>query len=296
MLMRLRTQVHQIRLDLHQARLRGRERAALRRLGEAVADSGWSCGNAEVLRVRSGMEAALAGIEELTEAARASLAADRADFATVATWVKPVVAARGLCASLVLRHRRAAMRRGLEPHYIALGRLAAAEPEYWYPLEREVSAVRARHAGLLAERERRLAPFGATAFPVWSGRALTESLGFSRAVLTQLRSHFLPKAPALAGLAVGWWIARTYTDSHLHSVLRTLGIGKGGTRVVSSSTYEAMSFWLPLLAAALCAYLGERLAAYYAAPRGPSSPLAECGQGAPSAHQNGSGGRRDLVS
>ena len=120
--------------------------------------------------------------------------------------------------------------------------------------------------------------------------------GRCRAVLAQLRSHFLPKAPALAGLAVGWWIARTYTDSHLHSVLRTLGIGKGGTRVVSSSTYEAMSFWLPLLAAALCAYLGERLAAYYAAPRGPRSPLAECGQGAPSGPQNGSGGRRDLVS
>ena len=36
---------------------------------------------------------------------------------------------------------------------------------------------------------------------------------------------------------------------------------------MSSSTYEAMSFWLPLLAAALCAYLGERLAAYYTGPK-----------------------------
>lgn len=32
---------------------------------------------------------------------------------------------------------------------------------------------------------------------------------------------------------------------------------------MSSSTYEAMSFWLPLLAAALCAYLGERIGAFY---------------------------------
>jgi hypothetical protein len=47
------------------------------------------------------------------------------------------------------------------------------------------------------------------------------------------------------------------------SAIRSLGIGSGGTRVVSSSTYEAMTFWLPLLAAALCAYLGERLGAYY---------------------------------
>ncbi|HEX6668420.1 MAG TPA: hypothetical protein VF061_02610, partial [Gemmatimonadales bacterium] len=71
------------------------------------------------------------------------------------------------------------------------------------------------------------------------------------------------------GLCVGWWIANTYTDSHLRSGLRSLGIGSGGTRVVSSSTYEAMTFWLPLLAAALCAYLGERIGAHY---RGRESP------------------------
>jgi hypothetical protein len=86
---------------------------------------------------------------------------------------------------------------------------------------------------------------------------------FGRAVLIQLRSHLLPKGPAIAGLTVGWWIANTYTDSHLRAVARSLGIGSGGTRVVSSSTYESMSFWLPLLAAAMCAYLGERLGAYY---------------------------------
>jgi hypothetical protein len=232
-------------------------------------------------RVQSQMETVLTRMKELADAARASLAEDHADFADVASWMKPVVAARGLCVRLVLRHRRTAIRRTLEPHYIALGKLAAAEPEYWYPLEREVSAVRARHAGIVAERQRRLAPFGATAFPAWSAPVLTESFGLGRAVLAQLRSHFLPRAPALAGLAVGWWIARTYTDSHLRSVLRSVGIGSGGTRVVSSSTYEAMNFWLPLLAAALCAYLGERLAAHYAPTRGRSRPVAECRPGVP---------------
>jgi hypothetical protein len=275
MLSRIRTQAHQLRLDLHQAWLRGRERAALRRLGEAVADSGWSCGNDEVLRVRAEMEA--------------SLEADRADLAVVAPWVKPVVVIRGRCARLVLRHRRAA-------HYIALGKLAAAEPEYWYPLEREVTTVRARHVAVLAERERLLAPFGATAFPAWSARVVTESLGFGRAVLVQLRFHLFPKAPALAGLAVGWWIARTYTDSHLQSVLRSIGIGKGGTRVVSSSTYEAMSFWLPLLAAALCAYLGERLAARYAPSGAPRRAVAECRPEEPAAGPSGPVGRPGLTS
>jgi hypothetical protein len=216
-----------------------------------------------MLRVRSEMEPLRARAEQSSEECRASLAADRDDLVVVAPWIKPVVLLRGVCVRLVLRHRRAAMRREMEPHFIALGKLAAAEPEYWYPLEREVTAVRARNAGLLAERERRLAPFGTTAFPVWSARLVAESIGFGRAVLAQLRAHFLPKAPALVGLAVGWWIAQTYTDSHLRSMLRSIGIGKGGTRVVSSSTYEAMSFCLPLLAAALCAYLGERLAAYY---------------------------------
>jgi hypothetical protein len=30
---------------------------------------------------------------------------------------------------------------------------------------------------------------------------------------------------------------------------------------VSGSTYKAMQFWLPLLAAAACAYAGQRIAA-----------------------------------
>jgi hypothetical protein len=130
-------------------------------------------------------------------------------------------------------------------------------------LERDVATLRDELAATIAERERWVAPFGGRALPAWTARAGTEAAGFGRAVLRQLRSHLVPKAPALAGLAVGWWIANTYTDSHLRSVLRSVGIGSGGTRVVSSSTYEAMSFWLPLLAAALCAYLGERATAYY---------------------------------
>jgi hypothetical protein len=92
---------------------------------------------------------------------------------------------------------------------------------------------------------------------------------FGRALLGQLRSQLLPRAPALAGLAVGWWIANTYTDSHFRSVLRSVGIGQGGTRVVSSATYDAMRFWLPLLAAALCAYLGDRIANHYRKPLPP---------------------------
>ena len=130
---------------------------------------------------------------------------------------------RGLCARLVLRHRNG--RRSARCSSLTTSRWAGwppREPEYWYPLEREITA-RARAARRPA-RGARATPRAVRrhgASPYWSTRALTESLGFGRAVGAQLRSHFLPKAPALAGLAVGWWIAHTYTDSHLRSALRS---------------------------------------------------------------------------
>jgi hypothetical protein len=92
------------------------------------------------------------------------------------------------------------------------------------------------------------------------GQAHSEGKHFGGAVWTQLRSQLIPKGPALAGMAMGWWITSTYTDSHARSILRSVGIGHGGTHVVSGSTYKVMQFGLPLLAAALCAYLGQRIA------------------------------------
>jgi hypothetical protein len=263
MLSRLHAQLHEIRLDFRRAWLRGRERAALRRLGEAVAGSGASGGNEELRRLKEEIATGLGRIEALTVEGRASIDADRADLVSVATWVKPAVIVRGVCTRAVLRHGKAAVRRALRSHYETIGGLAAASPESWYPLEREVTTIRTELARVHVERERWVAPFGGTAFPGWSARAAVEAAGLGRAIGRQLRSHFLPKAPAVVGLAVGWWIANTYTDSHLRSALRSVGIGSGGTRVVNSSTLEAMNFWLPLLAAAVCAYLGERVGAFY---------------------------------
>jgi hypothetical protein len=265
MLARLHAQVHEVRLDLQGRRLRHQERLGLRRLGEEVAraEAGGSEAFARLVgEIAEGERRAAA----LVAADRASLDADRADLRAVAAWVRPVVVLRGLCTRLVLRHRRSLERRALRPRFEALGELATRSAERGAEpgsLAREVAAVRGQLAAVTAERERRVAPYGGSALPDWTARAGAEAVVFGRAVLTQLRSHLLPKAPAIAGLTVGWWIANTYTDSHFRSALRSLGIGGGGTRVVSSSTYEAMTFWLPLLAAALCAYLGERLGAYY---------------------------------
>lgn len=166
---------------------------------------------------------------------RRSRQADRADGAGVDGWMLPVVAVRGWATRAVLRHRISRGHRALAGHYEALGRTA-------------------REGVALAD-----APAPAPPAPpgAWAGG---EAARFRRAFWAQLRPAILPKAPALAGLAAGWWIANTYTDSRWKSLARSIGIGSGGTTVVSAETYRAMGFWLPLLAAAVCAYLGDRVA------------------------------------
>jgi hypothetical protein len=126
---------------------------------------------------------------------------------------------------------------------------------------REVEAIRTELAGAASEQQRRKAELDARPVPAWMERARSEGKHFGGALWTQLRSQLMPKAPALAGMAMGWWITSRYTDSHARSILRSVGIGHGGTHVVSGTTYKVMQFGLPLLAAAVCAYLGGRIAA-----------------------------------
>ena len=164
-------------------------------------------------------------------------AAELGDLARVGWWVRPVVVLRAVSSRIVLQHDRRRVQGALDAAHEALGRAAASGPGVLRPVS---------------------AP-GDSGGIEWTRLAGHEVRGFTGAVWGQLRSHLFPKAPALVGLAVGWWIADTYTDSHVRSALRTAGIGSGGTEVVSGSTYRAMRFWLPLLAAALCGYVGERL-------------------------------------
>jgi hypothetical protein len=272
MLARLQAQFHEVRLELRVRQLRRRERSTLRRLGAEVATAGAAAGAAG-----DGLAPLLTEIAEgegraaaLLAQERSSLELDRADLRQVAGWVKPLVLVRGLCTRLVLRHRRSGERRALRPRLETLGERVTELPGCTAAggsLVREMVSLREQLSVATEERKRWGAPYGGSAIPPWAPHTARELRTFGRAVLMQLRSHLLPKAPAIAGLCVGWWIANTYTDSHLRSALRSLGIGSGGTRVVSSSTYEAMSFWLPLLAAALCAYLGERIGGSYGAAR-----------------------------
>jgi len=257
MIDRIHAQLDAIRLDIRQRGLRRRERVALVRLGQTTLAGGGP---------REGRLAALATeaattrnrLATLAEERQTALAHTRADLAAVPHWMAPVVLVRGASARAVLRQRRTAIELAMQELHLTAGRLAMATVTG--PAAREVQAIRAQLASAASERGRRLAALDTRQLSPWAGRARMEGKHFGGAVWTQLRSQLMPKAPALAGMAVGWWITSTYTDSHARSILRSVGIGHGGTHVVSGSTYKAMQFWLPLLAAAMCAYVGQRIA------------------------------------
>jgi len=68
----------------------------------------------------------------------------------------------------------------------------------------------------------------------------------------------IPGVSAIAGLLVGSWVASTFTTSRFKGFLASWGLIKGGTRVVSASTYSFLSISLPILAAALTAYAVQK--------------------------------------
>jgi hypothetical protein len=258
MIDRIHAQLDALRLGVRQGGLRRREQVALARLGQiTLADGGSRAGRLATLAEQA--TGARSRLAALAEEHRAALAATRADLVAAPRWMAPVVLVRGGSARAVVHQRRAVIEKALHEVHLIAGRLAMASATS--AAAREVQAIRAELAVTASERERRKAELDARPLPAWVDRARTEGKHVGNAVWTQLRSQLTPKAPALAGLAMGWWITSTYTDSHARSILRSVGIGHGGTHVVSASTYKAMHFGLPLLAAAMCAYLGARIAA-----------------------------------
>jgi hypothetical protein len=267
--------IHAARLELRMRRARQCERDALARAGEFATSEPGPIGDAcpavlgEIRRLHrqlDGYSAALAG----------SLDLDRADYLAVPKWMRPVVIARGVCARSVLRQHVARCRRELRPLYEQLGAAALAESSgapgdlrLSPPLAEVVRGARAELASVAAERTRRLEPFQGKACPALVSAVAEEGKAFGRALVKQLHGQLIPRASALAGLAAGWWVTHTYTTSRPRSLLRSLGIGSGGTHVVRAETYRTMRFWLPILAAAMLAYLGDRVARWLQQRYGP---------------------------
>ena len=66
-------------------------------------------------------------------------------------------------------------------------------------------------------------------------------------------------------MVLGWWITSRYTESHIRTIMKSLGLSltRRGTHWVSVSTDTLLiEYGLPLVAAVLCASLGNRLASW----------------------------------
>jgi len=68
----------------------------------------------------------------------------------------------------------------------------------------------------------------------------------------------IPGISAIAAVAVGAWMASTFTTSRFKGFLASWGVIRGGTRVVSATTYRFLSFSLPVLAAGLTVYAVQK--------------------------------------
>ena len=160
-----------------------------------------------------------ARLDVLTATLATSLERERTDCAAVVPWVRPLVMLRGLCDRALIHHQLQRYRREMGLCHEALGRAALRNAVDGVRLEQPAPAFRIRRTRLV-----RVATH--------EGRAL------GGAVLQQLRGKLVPRVSALAGLAAGWWVTSTYTDSHLRSVMNTVGLGRGGTHVVSGTDVQ----------------------------------------------------------
>ena len=204
--------------------------------------------------------------EHLETALRASIEEDRADFAAVSKRGRPFVIVRGIAARAVLRDRLRAAQRTRDEALERLGR-AALDGLVKVPREPFVveAANRARDArerlsGLATHRATLLEPFGGSLLPEWTVALGREMSAFGASVVRVLGNQFIPRLPALAGMVAGWWVTSTFTDSSFAAALHSWGIGDGPRWAVSSETFERLQFWLPIAAAAICSYLGNRFA------------------------------------
>lgn len=205
-----------------------------------------------------------------------SLAQDRRDYAAVPRWMKTVVILRGLFARAVVRaHLRAALRELRQSHG-DLGAMAIGDPLRGRAVELAEEARAAETAARLTaeEHERHLASAGFSPPPPLLARAGRELAVLSKVAAAETKSHVVPRVPGLVGLAAGWWLANTFTDSQLSATLHGWGIGSGPSRSLDPDTYRRLAFWLPIGAGALASYLGMRVTAFLRARYGTQTPQA----------------------
>lgn len=256
MLARLQAAARARALDRRERRAAARERDALDAIGRAVRVGGPIDEKYGVLP----LIAALDDLETKLGASRArlddSLATDRADYAIASPWARWLVVGRGALDRSVVRDRVRHLQRELARTAADLGRRACGWDDPAIAARMPVSAVSDRRAALAeqaslrAERETLLAPWNGRALPWW----MREAASFGRFVKNGVRAKLPVGLPALTAAVAGWWVARSFSDSPVDAVKSFFGFGH--TAYVSSDAKARLSFWVPIVVAALCAYVG----------------------------------------
>jgi hypothetical protein len=179
-----------------------------------------------------------------------SLEADRSDFARASERMRWCVIARGLLDRVFLREEARKARHELPAAESELGR-AAFEPRHAGLRERLPSEIvraieecRAIAQAAEQERARRLAPYGEEPLPRAVAWILRELGSLGRHLGRQLSIKLFLRAPALAALVAGWWVGRWYTKEWWDPF----------DWFHDRSTRQRLGFWLPILAAAACAW------------------------------------------
>jgi hypothetical protein len=232
---------------------------ALRQLGETLGSRGDLAENlaASLREVGQCREKC----DQIDAALVHSLEEDRADYGDVPSFVRPLVILRGFAHRGVLRARRHRARKDLSAACERLGGDALEDASLSLPAAELARAARAAALRACEERERVLAPYGGAALPPAVARGAKEAGHLTKTILQDVRGALIPKLPAVVGMWVGWWVTNTFTDSSFSATLHSLGIGDGPRYAVTTDQYELMHRWLPIVAAAVCSYLGSRLGA-----------------------------------
>jgi hypothetical protein len=201
-----------------------------------------------------------------------SMEQDRADYAIATPFGRWLVVLRGVFDRVVVRDRVRYTERELARHKSALGRISLAwnDPNVArrMPAFAVGDAKSAREEIEACEAERRafVAPYGGEPWPA----GLRELRSLGRFLRRELRSKLIPRAPAVAGLAVGWWLGHEFSDSWKHGMLARFGFGKS---YMPPEKLEMLRTWLPLIAAAFCGYFGAfvsgRVHRRYSTPAAP---------------------------